>query len=164
MPTVIDSYASTSRAEIDTLKTEAPFSVSRSSKSVYLVQVEERAFQVAVEDGGKNAVLDFSASGDVPECSISVEAHDTAWPQSITKITSAGGGFHLEMMSPELFNMVTPEVNFNFRIVSGPARAYIAVKEVSHGVEHLTGPDNPREISTGRKPRMPAAEPRSHRR
>ena len=164
MSTLIESYASTSKAQIDTLKTDAPFSVSRASKSVYLIHVEERTFQVAIHDGGQNTVLDFSASGQMLQSSVSVDARDTAWAQSITKLTSTGGGFHLEMMSLDLFNMVTPEANFNFRIMSGPARAYIAVTEVSHGVEPLKGPDNPREVSTNRKPRKPAAEPRTHRR
>lgn len=164
MPTVIDSYTSTSRAEIDTLKADAPFAVSRVSRSAYHIKVEGHTFEVAVREGGKNAVLDFNAPGRVPEYGISVEARDTAWPQSITSLKAKTGSFHLEMMDPGFFCMITPQSSFDFRIVSGPARAYIAVKEVSQGIEHLKGPEISREVGIDRKPPMPAAGPRSNRR
>ena len=56
------------------------------------------------------------------------------------------------MMDEAHFAMTMPEQTFDFRMVSGPDRAYIVVKEVSDGVAHVPGPAYPREVNHERRP------------
>ena len=146
MTICVDSYVSTSRREIDTLKADAPFAVARSARDRYLITVDGRTFEVSVADGGHNAVLDFNSPHPSQYDGITIDDRDPNWPQSITCLTGRAGSFHLEMMEDNFYCMITPAQNFDFRIVSGPERSYIAVREVSEGVEHLAGPSEPREV------------------
>ena len=148
----VDSYTSSSRREIDTLKADGPFTVLRIARDRYQIMVGDHAFEVAVAQGGRNAVLDFNSTYRGEQEAISIDERDGNWPQSITKLTAREGGFHLEMMDQADYCMVTPEQNLNFRIKSGPEAAYITVRETSTDVEHIPGPQEAREICRGKGP------------
>ena len=158
MPINVDSYTSTSMKEIDTLRADAPYTVKRITKSVYHIKAEEHTFEVAVRNGGKNATLDFNSPYEGKNSSIKIEARDTHWPQSITMLRAREGNFHLEMIDDNHYAMVTPGQNLEFRTVSGPDKAYIAVTEVSKDVDHVEGPGKPREVDRHLKPRMPSGK------
>ncbi len=145
MAICVDSYSSTSRREIDTLKAHAPFTVQRQSRDRYHILVDGHTFEVAVAQGGKNAALDFNSPGNSSSTGVIVESRDRNWPQSITELSGRKGSFHLEMMETNFYCMITLDQTFEFRIASGPASAYIAVREVSEDTEHVAGPTKPRE-------------------
>lgn len=66
--------------------------------------------------------------------------------QSITNLRVKQDGFHLEMMNSAHYHMTTGEDSLTFKIMSGPGKARITVREVSTGIEHVPGPTGPREI------------------
>lgn len=145
----VDSYTSTSKREIDTLEVDAPFMIERKSKSAYDIVVGDHTFEVAIADG-KNCALDFNSPHGSVSADTSIDKRDPKWPQSIVKLTGKTG-FHLEMMTDSFYSLLTPDQGFNFRIASGPRHAYITVKEISEGVEHIPGPNHPREIVRGKE-------------
>lgn len=153
MAITVDSYTSTSKREIDTLKADSPFSIRREDRRRYHIEVEGHTFEVAVADGGKSAVLDLNSRGLGQSENLLVGGRDRNWPQSITNLRVKQGGFHLEMMSPAYYHMTTGEDSLDFKIASGPERSRITVQEVSTGIEHVPGPTRPREIRTSTRRR-----------
>ena len=155
MPTCVDSYTNASWREINTLQADAPFTVRRTGRDLYHIVVDGHTFEVAIREGGRNSALAFISTHHGQTQGIDIEERETNWPQSVTSMTAPAGGFHLEMMDDERYCMVTPGQNFDFKIMSGPNHAYIAVKEISQGVDHIQGPVHDREVNHDRKPRMP---------